>query len=235
MAAILPDIPQVEAAILEMTNTYRGDQKLAPVKPSPALSAAARAYADYLARTNKFAHDADGRSVSERVTAAGYAFCEVSENLARSSDSRGFAARDLARTTVEGWVNSPGHRRNIEAAGVTEIGVAVARVPDRDPKFVAVQLFARPRALSYDVQIANTTKSNVVYTLGGARHDIAPHMATTHTVCQPTSVVFERAGSGARAVTLTARYETSKPQVFVVAPGKDGKPTIQVDVRRQIR
>lgn len=232
---MVPDIPQVEAAIIEMTNSYRQEQKLGAVTPSPALTATARAYAAYLARTNRFAHDADGRNLSDRVAAAGYQFCEVSENLARSVDSRGFVARDLARTTVEGWINSPGHRRNIEAKGVTEIGVAVERVPDKDPKYVAVQLFARPQALAFDVQIANTTKGVVVYSLGGERHDVEPHMAMTHKVCQPTSVAFEQAGKGARAVPLSARYEATSGQVFTVAPGQDGKPTVSVDARRRIR
>ncbi len=235
MAAIAPEIPQVEAAIIEMTNSYRAEQKLAAVSPSPALTAAARAYAAYLARTNSFAHDADGRQLSERVAETGYQFCEVSENLARSVDSRGFAARDLARTTVEGWINSPGHRRNIEAKGATEIGVAVARVPDKDPKYVAVQLFARPQALAFDVQIANTTKGILVYSLGGKRHDVEPHMAMTHKVCEPTSVSFEQVGAGARAVPLSARYEATSGQVFTVAPGQDGKPTVSVDARRRIR
>lgn len=235
MAAELPDIPQVEAAIIEMTNSYRAEQKLAPVAPSPALTAAARAYAAYLARTNTFAHDADGRQLSDRVAQSGYQFCEVSENLARSVDSRGFVARDLARTTVEGWINSPGHRRNIEATAVTETGVAVARVPDQHPKYVAVQLFARPQALSFDVQIANTTKGIVVYSLGGERHNIEPHMAMTHKVCQPTSIAFERAGDGRRFVALTARYEASSGQVFTIAQERDGKPTVSVDARRRIK
>lgn len=235
MAALLPEIPQVEAAIFEMTNTYRVEQKLAAVKPSPALTAAARAYADYLARTNSFAHDADGRTISDRVRAAGYSFCLVSENLARSSDSRGFASRELARTTVEGWVNSPGHRRNIEAPGVTETGVAVAHVPDKDPKYVAVQLFARPRSLAFDVQIANSTKSRVTYSFDGQRHELAPSMASTHTVCQPASVVFEKAVAGTRTTTMSARYETAAPQNYVISTGKDGKPAIAVEARRQIK
>lgn len=235
MAAPLPDISQVEAAIVEMTNAYRVEQRLGAVAPSPALTAAARAYAQYLARTNAFAHDADGRSHSDRVSAQGYEYCEVSENLARSVDSRGFAARDLARTTVEGWLNSPGHRRNIEAASVTETGVAVAQVPDQHPKYVAVQLFARPRALAYDVQIANSTKAVVVYSLAGRQHDLAPHMAATHTLCAPSDVAFERSGNGPRAVPLSLRYSTSGGQVFVIEPGSDGKPTVKIDKKRSVK
>lgn len=236
MPTILPDLPQAEAAIIEMTNTYRARNKLGTVTRSPELQAAARAYADYLASTNAFAHDADGHSHAERARAAGYDYCEVSENLARSLDSRGFETRALARTTVEGWLNSPGHRHNIEAANVTDIGVAIARVPDKYPKYVAVQMFGRPRSLSFDIQVANTTKGNVTYVFGEHRHELPPSMAATHTVCVPTSLVFESAepGKGVKATTLHARYQAQSGKVFVVAPGRGGKPEVRVEERRQV-
>lgn len=48
----LPDIPQVEIAIVEMTNAFRRENKLGEVKINANLSKAARDYAAYLARTN---------------------------------------------------------------------------------------------------------------------------------------------------------------------------------------
>lgn len=235
MPAILPDIPAAEAAITELTNIYRAGQKLAPVKNQPALHAAASAFADYLARTDSFAHDAGGTSLTDRVKQAGYDYCEVSENLARSLDSRGFETRKLAETSVEGWINSPGHRRNIEAPNVTETGVAIARVPDKHPKYVVVQLFARPRALAFDVQIANSTQQAVTYRFGDKQHEAPASMAITHTLCAPTSLAFERAGSGKRAEPLAARYEVDKGGVFVVERSRDGKPVVRQEKRRTIR
>lgn len=236
MPTILPDIPQAEAAIIEMTNAYRAKQKLAAVAPSPALEVAARAYAQYLARTDSFAHDADGKTHAERARAAGYDYCEVSENLARSLDSRGFETRALARTTVEGWLNSPGHRRNIEAANVTEVGVAIARVPDKHPKYVAVQMFGRPRALAFDVQVANTTKGSVTYVFGGERHELPASMAATHTACVPTAVVFEKATAqrGVKPAALRARYEARSGKVFVVGTGRDGRPEVRIEERLRV-
>ena len=58
---MLPDLPQTEIAIVEMTNAFRKDNKLGALKPNAALTAAARAFADYLGRSGKFAHEADGR------------------------------------------------------------------------------------------------------------------------------------------------------------------------------
>ena len=142
--ATLPDLPQTEIAIVEMTNAFRKESRLGEVKPNAALTAAARAFAEYLAKTGKFAHEADGRQPAQRAEAAGYRYCLVAENLAMNLDSRGFETRALARAAVEGWKNSPGHRANMLQPTVTEIGVAVARAPDKDPKFISVQLFGRP-------------------------------------------------------------------------------------------
>ena len=88
--ASLPDLPQTEIAIVEMTNAFRKDNKLAPFKPNAALTAAARAFADYLGKSGKFAHEADGRQPAQRAEAQGYRYCTVAENLALNLDSRGF-------------------------------------------------------------------------------------------------------------------------------------------------
>ena len=157
----LPDIAKAEIAIVEITNDYRHKNNLGPVKPDTKLTNAARAYATYLAWTGKFAHDADGRQHSERARSAGYQFCYVAENLALNQSSVGFETRDLALRMVEGWINSPGHRRNLLAEHATDTAVAIARAPDKDPKFIAVQLFARPRSLAFKFQISNSTSAPV--------------------------------------------------------------------------
>ena len=162
----LPDLPQTEIAIVEMTNAFRKENRLGEVKPNAALIAAARAFAQYLARTGKFAHEADGREPAERATAQGYRYCLVAENLALNLDSRGFQTRQLAGHVLKGWKESPGHRANLLQATATEIGVAVVRAPDRDPKFISVQLFGRPEALKVSFRIENRSGVTVRYRLG---------------------------------------------------------------------
>ena len=124
---ITPDIAAAEAAIVEMTNAFRAEQKLLPVRHNPKLAAAARAYARKLAAYEHLSHTADGTTPSARVAAAGYRYCQVGENLASIFDTRGFDADDYAERAVEGWEESPGHRKNMMLPYVTEIGVAVAR------------------------------------------------------------------------------------------------------------
>ena len=114
---MLPDLPQTEVAIVELTNAFRKAGALQQVKPNPALAAAARAFAEYLARTGKFAHEADGRKPEDRAQAQGYRYCLVAENLAWNLNSRGFESAQLAREVVEGWKASPGHREIFCCAG----------------------------------------------------------------------------------------------------------------------
>lgn len=232
MTVALPDIPAAEAVIIEMTNGYRSRQRLAPVAQSPALRAAAKAYADLLARTGTLSHTAGGTTLTDRVANAGYNYCEVSENLSASHDTRGFETRQFARTTVEGWINSPGHRRNIEAADVTETGVAVARVADQHPKYVVVQLFARPQALSFEIQISNSTRTPVSYAFGSQHQQLAPGMANQHATCTPTTIAFDLGRSAAQGQPL--KYEVKAEAVYVITDDPVGNKEIRVEPLRRI-
>ena len=181
---------------------------------------------EYLAKTGKFAHEADGRQPAQRAEAQGYRYCLVAENLAMNLDSRGFETRALARDAVEGWKNSPGHRANMLQPTVTEIGVAVARAPDRDPKFISVQLFGRPEALKVEFRIENRAGAEVRYALGEETHTLPARAIVTHTSCDPEQLTFEqsrrRAARDLRRATGTASW---------CAPGAGG--AIAVDVERK--
>ncbi len=170
----LPDVPAVEAAVIEMTNAYRRENKLGQVKASPTLTKTARAYAAYLAKNDAFSHTADNRDVGDRASASGYEWCSIGENLAMNLDSRGFETRALAQQTVEGWINSPPHKENLLGPYYTEIGVGVVQAPDKNPKYITVQVFGRPQSAKYTFQIANSSGAPVTYTFSGEQHDISP-------------------------------------------------------------
>lgn len=231
-APTLPDVAKAELAILEMTNDFRKKYGLGVVKPDNKLANAARAYAEYLARSGKFAHDGDGRQPAERVTAAGYQYCFVAENLALNQSSAGFQTRDLAKQMVEGWVNSPGHRKNLLAEHATETAVAVAKGPDRDPKYVAVQLFARPKSLAYQFQISNSTGGPVRYSFGGKTHDLKPDMGVTHTACTPDEVTFEGATPPSSGKASLTRHKPADGEIINLQKTGGG---YRVDVRQKER
>lgn len=231
MPAILPDIPQTEALVLELTNKVRQREKLGSVKTDKALIVAARAFAAYLAKTDSFSHTADGKQPSQRAEAAGYKPCQLAENLAMSESSQGFAAQKLASETVDGWLNSPGHRANLLAPNVTDIGIAVARVPaSSDAKYVVVQMFGRPQSLAVEFQVSNATKDRVTYALSGKSHTVEPGMGIRHTVCEPKTIEFRSAGKAA----MTGSYSAANGTVYTVT-GKNGAVKVEVKARDTIQ
>ena len=197
-----PDLPKVEAAIVQLTNVFRKEQGLAAVRPNAVLRKAADDYARYLARTNTFSHTADGRQPGDRAKAGGYDFCIVAENLASNLDSRGFETQQLARDAVEGWKNSPGHRKNMVQPYVTEIAVAVAKAPGEE-KYLSVQLFGRPLSSRYEFTVKNASEMPVAYAFEGRDFKVEGRRIITHTECTPGSLSFVSAGSWLTKQTLS--------------------------------
>lgn len=228
MTPTLPDIPKVEIAIVEMTNAFRRENKLGEVRANPALAKAARAYAEFLARSGTFSHTADGREPSARAETAGYEYCQIAENLALNLDSRGFETRALAGQAVEGWKNSPGHRKNMLAPHVVEIGVGVVRAPDKDPKYISVQLFGRPKSMTYQFKIANVSAAEVAYTFGGETHVLKPRFAVTHSACLPGEVAFKVPDAARPAPALKARYQARDGLVYTLKATAKGELSLDV-------
>jgi len=141
-AAHALDLGRAATAILEGTNHFRVEEKVAEVLPNAALGATAREFAQFLAATDRFGHDADGREPPERVRRHGYDYCMVAENIAYQFDSRGYSADVLAHELVAGWKSSAGHRRNMLERDVVHIAVAIAR-SDRNGYYDAVRMLGR--------------------------------------------------------------------------------------------
>jgi uncharacterized protein YkwD len=79
---------------------------------------AARAQAEYLQQNNLFSHTGSGgSSVGERLTATGYVWSTVGENIAA-----GFT--DMA-AVVQGWIDSPGHCVNVMNGNFVDLGVVL--------------------------------------------------------------------------------------------------------------
>lgn len=86
------------------------------LKWNATLTDAARKHSADMATHNFFSHTgSDGSTASQRVTAEGYAWRTVGENIA--------AGRETAAQTVSDWLDSPGHCRNIMNPGFTEVSV----------------------------------------------------------------------------------------------------------------
>ena len=76
-----PDLSEAVKRLIIVTNQFREKEKLARVEVDPQLRKAAQYFADYMARTNRYGHKADGSTPADRAQKFGYDYCIVAENI----------------------------------------------------------------------------------------------------------------------------------------------------------
>ncbi|MEX3317009.1 CAP domain-containing protein [Sulfitobacter sp. PS-8MA] len=104
---------------VEAVNALRDVKGLEPLSYNSQLEQAAEAHARDMAQHGYFGHQGrDGATVGDRVTAAGYKWCFVAENVAKGQRS--------LEAVMTGWTNSPGHYRNMVETRAREMGLARA-------------------------------------------------------------------------------------------------------------
>src|SRR5688572_11449134 len=182
------DPVQAAERVIEATNAFRREAGLRELASDEKLAATARDFAQFMARTGKFGHDADGRTPSQRAAKHGYEYCLVAENIGYQFRTRGYSSHELAGGLVEGWKNSPGHRKNLADRDATEIGVGIAR--GENGRYYAVQMFARPAALATEFSVANESRRPVEYRIGSKTYGLGPRMVRTHQACVAESVAL---------------------------------------------
>ena len=181
-AARRPELPAASQLIVKQTNAFRASNGLNELAPNNALTNAAQRFADYMAKTERYGHEADGRPPAERVSEAGYQYCLVAENIAYQMSSLGFETAELATRLVEGWEESPGHRHNMLLAQAVDTGVGIARGAQTQ-RYYAVQLFARPKSASSRFEVANRGGVTVQYNVDGDSFVLGPRVTRTHEGC----------------------------------------------------
>ena len=133
-------IAEIEWHILFLTNQRRMWQKLPQLEASPALADVARAHSRDMLSRDFFNHiNPDGANPRDRVQKHGLAFAGVAENI-YSTRNGTMDPAELASIMVDGWMNSPAHRRNILERSLGYLGVGVAM---SDTQVLATQLFGR--------------------------------------------------------------------------------------------
>jgi uncharacterized protein YkwD len=183
-----PDLGRVEDIIVGRTNDFRREQGLQPVASDAKLEAAARYFAQYMARTERYGHQADGKEPADRATRHGYDYCLVAENISYQYSSEDFATTGLALRYVEGWKKSPGHRKNMLSPHAIDTGVAVAR--GESGRYYAVQMFGRRKSAGVEFRITNAARDTVRYEVGGEVFTLSPGSARVHTHCTPDELVL---------------------------------------------
>lgn len=107
-----------EQTVIDAVNDERKKAGLKPVKAEPALMRAARGHAEAMAKANELNHTLGGKTMEDRLAAAGFQFQQAGENIAQGARTPAEAVSD--------WMSSPGHRANILTAGYQRTGVGVA-------------------------------------------------------------------------------------------------------------
>jgi len=132
--------------MLESINSYRSQARNCGSAAMPAvpaltwnctLSQSSLVHSQDMAKNNFFDHTgSDGLSASSRVTNAGYQWRAVGENIA--------AGQTSIAQVMQGWIDSPGHCRNIMSADFTQVGAALVETSDADYPTYWTQNFAAP-------------------------------------------------------------------------------------------
>ena len=141
-------VADLERRVHDLINKERRERKLAPLADDDRLSRVARGHSQDMAKRQFFDHvNPEGLDPTARGRRAGYECRKVRGNIIREGlgenlyqgslylririeDGQRFydwnSAEKIAKQSVDGWMNSPGHRRNILEARYSRTGVGVA-------------------------------------------------------------------------------------------------------------
>jgi uncharacterized protein YkwD len=183
------DTSRVAGELLRRTNILRKREGREALSWNSELAAAAEAFVQFMARTDRYGHEVDGRQPGERAKQQGYDYCIVAENLAYQHRSSGFATEQLAEALVEVWQKSPPHRRNMLEAVAVDSGAAVAQ-SRQTGRWYAVQLFGVPKSAQFPFSISNRADAVVRYRLGEHVFELAPRVTRTHKLCLATELAL---------------------------------------------
>jgi uncharacterized protein YkwD len=128
-------ITAIEQAVFEQINAHRQAQGLDPLGHQSVIATQSRQHSEAMAQNRRLSHDGFQSRVG--AIAQTLTYRGAGENVA---SNQGYT--DPATQAVQGWLNSPGHRQNIEGNfDATGIGVAQAA----DGTYYLTQIFILSR------------------------------------------------------------------------------------------
>jgi uncharacterized protein YkwD len=221
-----PDLKQVKEKILAATNDFRKKEGQPGLKENGELSKAAQAFADFMAKNDKYGHTADGKEPWERCKAQGYEHCIVLENIAYEFDSEGFTTNRLAENFSKAWKDSPPHRKNLLDPDIFDLGLGVARSA-ASGKYYAVQDFGRPKSKEISFKITNRTADPVDYLLDDKTFTIKPKYTVTHDRCRPPELALAPADSKEGTTKKEKPFRPAAGDTYVIRANDVGQPVLE--------
>jgi uncharacterized protein YkwD len=140
---LLPEFVQAdfESDVIDLVNIERAAQNLHPLSYDASLADAARDHSLDMGLLDYFSHTSlDGRTVSDRITAAGYSYNTYGENIA--------GGQPTPQDVINSWMSSSGHRANILNPNFCDIGVGYAYLPESTFGHYWTQDFGRKSGVS---------------------------------------------------------------------------------------
>jgi len=128
---------QVDAeAAAKLLSDYRQGRGLPAVTVDPVLTTVAQRQAKAMAAADQLSHSVGGRTLTQRLKAAGFDGLKAVENV-------GAGYHTLAEA-FSGWRDSPSHNRNMLVSGATRMGIATALAPNSKYKVYWALVLAVP-------------------------------------------------------------------------------------------
>lgn len=124
--------------LFEATNQVRAEKGRDTLQRDARLMAAAQQYAELMAAQDEMSHTLKGLSLVDKAKRVGYDYRKLSENIALNTDLDG------RFVVYEQWMKSKGHRQNLLAPDVSQIGVGVAGPSKQDRRYYYCQIFGAP-------------------------------------------------------------------------------------------
>ncbi len=152
---------ELERQIHDLINEERNKTGWSSLKWSHDLANVARRHSQYLAELNEGIkldiyidhEDQDGEYHDDRLKNYGVFYFNMSaENIygisivksfyigSENTPAEYYTLKEIANKSVEGWMNSPGHRENILTQEFDETGIGVATDPNRT-NYIITQVF----------------------------------------------------------------------------------------------
>jgi uncharacterized protein YkwD len=121
-----PELARLEAALHRSVNRFRSEQRLIALARDPAIDAVARAHSEDMVARRFFAHESpEGYNCVDRLQRSGIeGFSLAGENVGMTSKA------NPNQEILNGWLNSPVHRKNLTARPFNTTGIGIARAPD---------------------------------------------------------------------------------------------------------
>lgn len=121
----------IETEILDLVNNYREENNLSTLKVLNIISSEANTHTNYMINTGEVSHANFNKRVQNLISNAGAK--SVSENVAYGYSS--------AQAAVNAWINSSGHKKNIENPNATHFGISTE--PDENGRNYFTQIFIK--------------------------------------------------------------------------------------------